>query len=603
MIARSRGPLVLLACAAALTVAPRAAAQEQPGYAANHIDMSERGSRWFVLDSVDIQGKGRLALGVVNDLSYRPLVHYNADGNVLGSLIRNQYVMHLGGSVVLADRIRVGVGVPVQVYGDGKVTVIRGVVHRGADGAAVGDVRLAVDGRLVGEPGGLATLAAGVALFVPSGSTAAYTGDGKPRVEPRVAFAGQTSSFAYAAKLGVLFRGRDEAFADGYIGHSVTGAVSGGALLAGGRLLVGPELFGSAVVSGGDASGSRTTPVEALLGAHFDAGSNIRLGLAGGAGLTRSYGAPVARGLLSVEWVPGDAKAVVVDPSDDRDGDGIADCVDACSYVYGVASADESKNGCPLDSDNDSVEDTVDACRDEPGIASRDPRANGCPQDTDRDGVPDSTDACAQEPGKRTLDPKTSGCPERDKDGDHVLDAADACPDKAGPANTDPKKNGCPLDLDRDRDGFPNDKDACPDEPGKSDPDPKKNGCPKAFLKGDTIQIVEQVRFKANGAEIDDTASDDVLDAVLTILKAHPELKSLRVEGHTDNRGNPARNKKLSLARAEAVTKWLETHGIDKQRLTAEGLGAARPLNTNETEVGRTNNRRVEFHVIQRSEK
>lgn len=601
MIARPRGSLSLLAFAAALAVAPKASAQEQAGYAANHIDLSERGSRWFVLDSVDIQGNGRLALGVVNDYSYRSLVHYNSAGDVVGSMVRNQYVMNLGGSIVLADRIRLGVGVPVQIFADGNPATINGTLHRPAEDTAVGDVRLSVDGRIVGNPGEAAALAFGVALFAPSGTATAYTGDGKPRFEPRLAFAGRTGSFAYAAKVGFMFRGRQEAFGDGYIGHSVTGAVSAGALLAGGKLLVGPELFGSTVVSDGRAFESRTTPLEALLGAHLDVGANVRVGIAGGAGLTRGYGAPVARGLLSLEWVPGDAKPEVEKLADDRDGDGIPDCTDACSYVRGVASPDAEKNGCPLDGDSDGVPDDVDACPAVPGTASPDARANGCPQDTDRDGIPDAEDACSQEPGKRTSDPKTSGCPERDKDGDGVLDGADACPDQAGPPTADPKTNGCPLDPDRDKDGVANEADACPDEPGKPDPDPKKNGCPKAFLQGTSIKITDQVKFKTASAEIIGKDSDEVLNAVLGVMKAHPEIKALRVEGHTDNRGDTAKNKTLSQQRAESVAKWLEKHGIEKQRLSASGLGAEKPIDTNESEAGRTNNRRVEFHVEQGS--
>jgi len=573
MITRTRGSLSLLAIAAAIAVAPKASAQEQAGYASNHIDLSERGSRWFVLDSVDIQGNGRLALGVVNDFSYRSVVRYDDERNAANSIVRNQYVLNLGGSVVVADRVRIGVGVPLQLFADGHTTVINGTVHRPSEDIAVGDVRLSVDGRLLGAPGDVASLAVGAALFAPSGTPSAYTGDGKPRVEPRVAFAGRATSFAYAAKLGVMFRARDEAWGDGRIGHSLTGGLAAGMLLADGKLLVGPELFGSTGLSGGE----RVTPLEALLGAHLDVSKELRFGLSAGAGLTRDYGAPVARGLLSFEWVPGDAKPEPPPPVVDRDGDGITDCEDACSFVKGVASADPAKNGCPLDTDSDGVPDTIDACPTVPGIASADGAANGCPQDSDRDGVADAEDACPRDPGKRTADPKTSGCPEV----------------KAPPP---------PPNPDRDGDGVPNDVDACPDEPGKSDPDPRKNGCPKAFLQGGTIKITEQVKFKTASAEIvAGKESSDILDAVVAVLKAHPEIKALRVEGHTDDRGDAAMNKTLSQARAESVAKWLETHGIEKSRLAAAGFGAEKPIESNATEQGRTNNRRVEFHVEQGS--
>jgi outer membrane protein OmpA-like peptidoglycan-associated protein len=229
---------------------------------------------------------------------------------------------------------------------------------------------------------------------------------------------------------------------------------------------------------------------------------------------------------------------------------------------------------------------------------------NGCLHDADRDGVPDAADACPNEPGNRSSDPRSSGCPPRDKDGDGVPDSIDVCPDKAGPKAADPKTTGCPIDTDRDKDGIPNDVDACPDEPGKADPDPKKNGCPKAFLQGGTIRITDQVQFKTASAEIvAGKESEDILQAVLGVLKAHPEVKAIRVEGHTDDRGDAKNNRALSQARAESVAKWLETHGIEKTRLTAIGFGSQKPLESNATEEGRTINRRVELHVEQGSGK
>jgi outer membrane protein OmpA-like peptidoglycan-associated protein len=91
--------------------------------------------------------------------------------------------------------------------------------------------------------------------------------------------------------------------------------------------------------------------------------------------------------------------------------------------------------------------------------------------------------------------------------------------------------------------------------------------------------------------------SDPLLTAVGTILKDHPELTKVRVEGHTDNKGAAAMNKNLSERRAASVVKWLTTFGVDKKRLVAKGFGLEKPIDSNETEEGRTNNRRVEFHI------
>ena len=138
--------------------------------------------------------------------------------------------------------------------------------------------------------------------------------------------------------------------------------------------------------------------------------------------------------------------------------------------------------------------------------------------------------------------------------------------------------------------------DACPDKAGVADPDPKKHGCPKAQIEAGQIKIIEQVQFATKSAKIL-PASDAVLSAVLEILKAHPEITKVSVEGHTDNRGGKGYNKDLSKRRAASVVKWLTDKGIDQKRLSSAGFGLDRPLDTNDTEEGRQKNRRVEFHI------
>jgi outer membrane protein OmpA-like peptidoglycan-associated protein len=91
--------------------------------------------------------------------------------------------------------------------------------------------------------------------------------------------------------------------------------------------------------------------------------------------------------------------------------------------------------------------------------------------------------------------------------------------------------------------------------------------------------------------------SDELLGAVADIFLKHPEIKTVRIEGHTDNVGKPAANKVLSKARAESVKTWLVKHGIDKARMKTEGFGQDKPIDDNSTEAGRKNNRRVEFHI------
>lgn len=86
-----------------------------------------------------------------------------------------------------------------------------------------------------------------------------------------------------------------------------------------------------------------------------------------------------------------------------------------------------------------------------------------------------------------------------------------------------------------------------------------------------------------------------VIQSVARGLEANPGLK-LRIEGHTDSVGNADQNLDLSRRRAEAVRAVLISQfKVDASRLTTAGLGATKPIDTNDTPQGRSQNRRVEF--------
>jgi outer membrane protein OmpA-like peptidoglycan-associated protein len=86
------------------------------------------------------------------------------------------------------------------------------------------------------------------------------------------------------------------------------------------------------------------------------------------------------------------------------------------------------------------------------------------------------------------------------------------------------------------------------------------------------------------------------LDLVVAFLKSNPKVK-IELSGHTDNRGIPGQNLKLSQARVEKVKEYLVSKGIDKKRITGKGYGGTKPIASNETEETRLLNRRVEFTI------
>jgi outer membrane protein OmpA-like peptidoglycan-associated protein len=418
------------------------------------------------------------------------------------------------------------------------------------------------------------------------------------RLNTHVAVAGEIDAFVYASTLGFGLRPNADEYAGGVRGSELTFAAAAGVKLEDGRIIFGPELFTNTVVTDGDGFFARqSTPLELIVGGHFKVLPSLRVNTGAGTGLTRAFGTPRYRLLGSIEWFepiePPPAKR------GDRDRDGVFDDEDACPDVPGTRTSDPRTNGCP-DRDQDTIFDPVDACPDVPGVPSDDPKKHGCPlpNDTDGDGIIDPEDACPKEPGPKSDDPKKNGCPDRDKDG--IIDPVDACPDEPGVPSDDPKKNGCPLPKDTDGDGILDPVDACPKDPGPANEDPKKHGCPVARVEKGQIVIREQVQFAYNSSQIL-RASDFILEAVQKIFADNPEIKKVSVEGHTDSKGGDAFNKRLSAERAQAVVKWLVQHGVDAARLESKGHGEERPIDTNDTDAGRANNRRVEFHILEQA--
>jgi outer membrane protein OmpA-like peptidoglycan-associated protein len=107
------------------------------------------------------------------------------------------------------------------------------------------------------------------------------------------------------------------------------------------------------------------------------------------------------------------------------------------------------------------------------------------------------------------------------------------------------------------------------------------------------------INFATGRSEIN-PAAERVLQELLNDLVISDNT-AVEVNGHTDNVGNPSSNQTLSERRAESVKNWLESHAsgnFPRGRLTAHGLGDTQPVESNDDERGRAQNRRVE--IIQR---
>ncbi len=320
-------------------------------------------------------------------------------------------------------------------------------------------------------------------------------------------------------------------------------------------------------------------------------------------------------------------------PDPDNDGDGIADERDGCPLEAEDKDGFRDDDGCPEpDNDGDGIPDVRDECPNAPEEVNGIEDDDGCPeQDSDGDGVFDGRDRCPT--ASEDLDgfQDEDGCPDPDNDADGILDTVDMCPMNAEDPDSYEDGDGCP-DADNDEDGIPDDKDGCPNKPEDDDGFDDNDGCPDLDNDQDAIldaddrcpnhpetlngfedqdgcpdEIPEELKkFTGTIADIKfKVDSDELLASSFATLNqaadvlARFEAVRMEIQGHASADGDDAYNLQLSQQRAESVRRYLIGRGVDPDRLTAVGYGETRPLSTNRTQDGRSENRRVEFQIIQ----
>jgi outer membrane protein OmpA-like peptidoglycan-associated protein len=551
---RASALLFALVLAPAAVVCPRTAcAQGKPGGALDQLDPAPPGDSFFSLPSADVRGRLRLSAQLLGSYAREPLVLRYVSGAASLAWVRDQALLHAQVSLQVARLFEVDLDMPATVAAGGVSGTLGTTSVTAPSGAAAGDLRAGVRFALLPQRGLVPGAALGLTVWAPVGSHTAFSGAGVIRAQPGISLGAEYTHLVWGASVGARF----QPAADAAIGGS---RVVGGAGVAG-RVLgftVGPELHYQ--VETGDVRAtvvrqSSRVSAELLLGARYALGP-MHFGLAGGPGLGSGPGTPRYRLIAAVtgtfDLLP------LEEPGGAGAGDG-----GAGRGRGGVTPVAEP----PLDTDGDGVPDAEDACPTQVGDASPGAYRRGCPPDRDRDGIPDADDACPEVPGL---------------------------------PSDDPKKNGCPADTDGD--GIPDDKDACPREAGPASADPKQNGCPTAVrVEGTQIIILEQVNFETGRDEIKPD-SFALLQQVTDVLRQHPEIARVAVDGHTDDRGGDKPNKNLSERRALAVVRWMVEHGVDARRLEARGFGQRRPLADNKTDAGRAKNRRVEFQIRKRTD-
>ncbi len=519
---------------------------------------------------------GHLRFGFVLHLDYAndPLVYESRLGDADSesiSVVSDQLAARLNLTAGLWERLVVFAGLDMNLVMQGdsfEDTVLEGRSEK-ADGTGLGDGRIGLRVRMVGDERSTAALGAQLTLLLPLAEAAAsgqsYSGEDSVVVLPELLGELHAGPVNLVANLGAEVWRRASTGSQ-TVADTLKFGLGASLPLYQELLWAHGEIYGSTFFD--DVFGRESTPLDWLVGLRYRLLPNLVAGLAGGAGLSRGIGSPDARLVAMVGWRTADEQReeplAEPEPVGDLDGDGLLDPFDRCP------AEPEDRDGF----------------QDEDGCA--DP-------DNDRDGVPDTDDKCPAEPEDQDGYQDEDGCPDADNDSDGVLDGDDSCPGQAEDQDGFQDEDGCP-EPDNDNDGVLDRKDKCPLDPGS----PENEGCPKA-VKVDREQgkilILERVEFATNKDAIL-PGSEPVLGEVRGVIAANPQIKLVRIEGHTDDRGRESKNMDLSRRRASSVKRWLAEKGIESERLQAYGCGEARPIDDNKSRKGRQANRRVEFHII-----
>jgi outer membrane protein OmpA-like peptidoglycan-associated protein len=274
-------------------------------------------------------------------------------------------------------------------------------------------------------------------------------------------------------------------------------------------------------------------------------------------------------------------------PEADNDADGIADGADRCMVLAEDRDGFEDENGCPdEDNDSDKILDSADAC---PLV----------PEDVD--GFEDS-DGCADPLTSVRMDVVGAG-------GVALPDAAVTIQGASAKSGAVAKLPAGPVTLSASALGYrerslgyavvngPPVQLTIELEPVPPAPPTKEE---KVVVSRDRIEFYDKIFFDTNKATIK-KQSYAILDAIAEALVAHPEVTRLRIEGHTDDVGDAAKNKKLSEGRAASVRDYLVKKGVATERLVPVGRGEESPVDAAKTAAAREKNRRVELHIEART--
>lgn len=539
---------------------------------------------WADIPSAPMAFDVSLWFGVADD----PLTFQRRapDGTTrVGSLVGTR----VGGGLALAlafdDRVQLGLEVPLVFY-QSRQRDVAGLAGPLEDLTAggVGTPRLAAKLHLVHQRDLGVHVTLMPAFTIPAGQRGAYLGQDGLVFEPALLVARTQGRARVGLNAGVRVR-QEVTYLDLEVDDEIFAGLGAGYRLEGAPVELDATLA-FAVSAEAPFERSNQGYLELMGGASLELGGPVLAFAGAGIGLNDGFGSPDWRVLGGLRLTGGDT---------DRDGDGRPDDDDLCPDEPEDLDGVDDLDGCPdgdeapaadPDADDDGVFDWDDACPKTPG-----PRAaGGCPEkDQDGDGIADHADLCPTDAEDADQFEDDDGCPDPDDDGDGTLDAQDQCPRSSGPSTNE----GCPEPKKPIATAPATPEPATP-EPAT--PERAKPEAPKVRVGADKLEINGTVYFDTGSARIQ-PRSFPLLDEVAQVIVAHPELRRISVEGHTDSQGADTTNLTLSDRRAASVKAYLVERGVDAARLSSVGYGETRPVADNATREGRAANRRVEFVI------
>lgn len=539
------------------------------------------------------------------------------------------------------DRFRLSVYVPVYLYSAGQLT---------EDGAGLGDV--GVDGRVtLLDP---ADVPLGLALHggfrAPTSTVEASLGAAAFDTELSLAATHLVGdALELNANAGMRLGPRQE-LENVTLDDSFVWRVGGGYFLGedGGLSL---DLSGRAELADGIVAG---VPVEGLIGGWFQASQDIAVKLGIGRGITEGIGSPQLRTLAMVAYQPRAAS--------DRDLDGLVDRYDQCPNEPEDRDDFADDDGCPdPDNDRDGILDVADRCAEDPEDLDGYQDGDGCPDVSQSVAiqVQDPKGTVLHEASTRlegaqsglvgggfglqelhegpytvyaSLDGYAPGqvAFEVPYEGERVVvvlqpaavtgklaltvidpmglpvEGATWAVDGAPPNSLSSGQGSARLpagvhELKVEAAGFLS---------STEEVEVPADGVvehlvllsrPTVRITETQIELQESIFFETGSAVIK-RESHGVLEEVAGVLQEHPEIRKLRIEGHTDARGSAASNQRLSEARAASVLEFLVGRGVERERLGSVGYGETKPLVSGNYASAWEKNRRVDLFIEEQAD-